>query len=277
MVRLRGARFFLGTQGWNYPAWSGPLYPRGARPADFLGLYARLFGTVEVDSTFYAVPSRAAIESWVRRTPASFRFALKFPRAATHDDRLAGAASRETLAYFLERARGLGARLGPVLLQLPPDFAPSARGDLESFLEGWPDDVALSVEFRDGGWLADDTFETLAARGIAPTLTDSPHVPLDAMLEAVARAAPEGARFAYVRWLGSRELTDYSRVQVDRSAELARWAAALPPLVDRGIDVYGYFNNHYAGHSPASVRAFMELLGETPPDPGDLDPQGSLF
>jgi uncharacterized protein YecE (DUF72 family) len=277
MMRLRGARFFLGTQGWNYPAWSGPFYPRNARPADYLSLYARQFDTVEVDSTFYAVPSRPTIESWAKRTPASFRFALKFPRAATHDDRLAGPASRATLAVFAERVRGLGPRLGPILLQMPPDFGPVARGDLEAFLAEWPDDLAVSVEFRDPRWLADDTFDSLAARGIAAALTDSPHVPLAAMLEARERATGAGATFAYVRWLGSRELTDYSRIQVDRSAELAAWAAALPALVDRGIDVYGYFNNHYAGHSPASVRAFMELVGMKPPDPGELEPQGELF
>jgi uncharacterized protein YecE (DUF72 family) len=276
MVRLRGGRFFLGTQGWNYPAWAGPFYPRAARAADYLALYAKQFGTVEVDSTFYAVPSATTIDSWARRTPASFRFALKFPRAATHDDRLAGMVSRTTLEIFATRVRGLGPRLGPILLQLPPDFGPAERPALESFLADWPADLGLAVEFRDPAWLAGDVIETLAARGMATALTDSPHVPLEAMLATVGRAT-SGVEFAYVRWLGSRDLTDYSRIQVDRSAELARWAAALPPLVDRGIDVYGYVNNHYAGHSPASVRAFMELVGIDPPDPSDLEPQGSLF
>jgi len=276
MARLRGARFFLGTQGWNYPAWAGPFYPRAARAADFLTLYAKQFGTVEVDSTFYAVPSAATIDSWVRRTPASFRFALKFPRAATHDDRLAGAISRSTREVFAQRARGLGTRLGPVLLQLGPDFGPAGRGHLDAFLAEWPKDLRVAVEFRDPAWLATDAIEALAARGIATALTDSPHVPLDAMLGVVERASA-GLDFAYVRWLGSREITDYSRVQVDRMKELTRWAEALPPLVDRGVDVYGYVNNHYAGHSPASVRAFMELVGIDPPDPGELEPQGSLF
>ena len=276
MVRLRGARFFIGTQGWNYPAWSGPFYPRSARPADFLALYTRLFDTVEVDSTFYAVPALAVIEGWARRTPASFRFALKFPRAATHEDRLAGRASLDTLAEFTDRARALGSRLGPILLQMPPDFAPDARGDLDFFLDRWPADLRLAVELRDPAWLDGDTFESLAARGIAPALTDSPHVPLPLMLEAVERVAC-GPAFSYVRWLGARDLTDYSRIQVDRDDELRQWAAALPPLLDRGLDVYGYFNNHYAGHSPSSARTFLALLGQEPPDPGDLEPQGSLF
>jgi uncharacterized protein YecE (DUF72 family) len=80
-----------------------------------------------------------------------------------------------------------------------------------------------------------------------------------------------------VRWLGSRDLVDYSRIQVDRTPDLMRWAKVLPALLGRGIDVYGYFNNHYAGHSPASARAFLELVGLTPRGPADLEPQGDLF
>jgi uncharacterized protein YecE (DUF72 family) len=136
------------------------------------------------------------------------------------------------------------------------------------------------VEFRDPAWFETNVVESLAARAIAPALTDSPFVPLERALELATHmgdAAMGGVDFAYVRWLGTRDLTDYSRVQIDREADLARWAAVLPTLLERGIDVYGYFNNHYAGHSPASARAFMELVGMTPKDPKDLEPQGDLF
>src|SRR5690349_18785324 len=112
MARLGAARFHIGTQGWNYPAWVGPFYPRAARAADFLGLYARLFDTVEVDSTFYAVPSVASVKSWAQRAPATFRFALKFPREATHDLGLVGAEAKRLRGTFLERAALLGPRLG---------------------------------------------------------------------------------------------------------------------------------------------------------------------
>ena len=280
MARLGAARFHIGTQGWNYPGWVGPFYPRAARAADFLALYARLFDTVEVDSTFYAVPSAATVKSWAQRVPAPFRYALKFPRAATHDLGLAGVESTRLLDTFLERVAPLGSRLGPVLVQLPPGFGPSRRKALESFLDRWPRAVRCAVEFRDPDWLDTDVWESLAARGIAPTLTDSPHLPLPRVIELAAELGSSrmgGIEFAYVRWLGSRELTDYSRVQVDRSAELAQWAAVLPPLLARGIDVYGYFNNHYAGHSPASARAFMELIGQEPRDPSAIAPQGELF
>ena len=114
----------------------------------------------------------------------------------------------------------------------------------------------------------------LSVSPIAATLIDHPTVPRDTVLGFVDRPTTD---FTYVRWLGSRELTDTSRVQIDRSEELARWARALPPLLDRGIDVYGYFNNHYAGHSPATARAFMELIGIVPRHPSDLEPQGELF
>lgn len=278
--RLGAARFHIGTQGWNYPAWIGPFYPRAARAADFLALYTRLFDSVEVDSTFYAVPARPAVENWAKRAPSGFTFALKFPREATHDLGLKGRAAADVRERFLERVQALGHRLGPVLVQLPPDFPPGKRKDLEAFLDPWPRTVRCAVEFRDPAWLDTDVWESLAARGVAPTLTDSPHLPLTRMLDLAARLGDRvmgGVEFVYVRWLGSRELTDYSRVQVDRAPELARWAAVLPPLLTRGIDVYGYFNNHYAGHSPASARTFLELIGEEPPDPSVLEPQGELF
>ena len=280
MARLGPARFHVGTQGWNYLAWVGPFYPRAARPADFLSLYARIFDTVEIDSTFYAVPAAAVIDHWAKRAPAGFKFALKFPRAATHDDGLAGEASLATLERFIERVRPLASRLGPILIQLPAEFGPRRRAKLESFLDRLPAGFRWAVEFRDPAWLDSNVIESLAARRIAPALTDSPFVPLDRALELAARmgdGAMAGLDFAYVRWLGTRDLTDYSRIQVDRSEDLARWAAALPPLLGRGIDVYGYFNNHYAGHSPTSARACMELVGLTPMDPRDLEPQGDLF
>jgi uncharacterized protein YecE (DUF72 family) len=279
-MRLGPARFHLGTQGWNYPAWIGPFYPRAARPADFLPLYARLFDTVEIDSTFYAVPAAGTIESWSKRVPPTFRFALKFPRAATHDDGLAGDITLATLDNFLERVAPLGARLGPILVQLPAEFGVRRRAKLEAFLDRLPGALRWAVEFRDPAWLDTNVGEALAARRIALALTDSPFVPLERMLEAastIGDRAMKGPDFAYVRWLGSREIVDYSSIQVDRSDELRRWARVLPGLLERGIDVYGYFNNHSAGHSPASARAFMELVGITPKDPKDLEPQGDLF
>src|SRR5688500_14018522 len=112
----------LGTQSWNYDGWRGPFYPSGSRPEEYLSLYAKLLDTVEVDSTFYAIPAENAVHGWARKTPDHFTFSLKLPRSITHDRAFAGA--EDDVALFCERARLLGPRLGSVLVQLPPDFSP---------------------------------------------------------------------------------------------------------------------------------------------------------
>jgi len=230
-MRLGPPRFHLGTQGWNYPAWVGPFYPRAARSVDFLSLYSRIFETVEVDSTFYAVPSAAAIEHWTRRVPETFRFALKFPRAATHDDGLAGDLSVLTLETFLERVEPLGSRLGPILIQLPAEFGPRRRSKLDAFLDRLPNSRRWAVEFRDPAWLETSALESLAARRIALTLTDSPFVPLERMLDLAAAfgdGAMKGADFAYVRWLGTRERENGKSRNGRRSGESIEHGG-LPP------------------------------------------------
>ena len=105
----------VGTQGWNYDAWVGPFYPTGTRPANYLQTYARAFNTVEVDSTFYAVPPMKTVQGWRQRTPEGFTFALKLPQEITHELRLRNA--EEPSARFFDAARELGPKLGPVLIQ----------------------------------------------------------------------------------------------------------------------------------------------------------------
>src|SRR5688500_6895078 len=106
----------LGTQGWNYDAWVGPLYLGGTRPADYLSVYSRAFPTVEVDSTFYAIPPAKTVRSWAERTPDDFVFALKLPQEITHERRLRD--SKAMLTEFVERMRLLDPKLGPILVQL---------------------------------------------------------------------------------------------------------------------------------------------------------------
>lgn len=266
-------RIRIGTQGWNYPAWVGPLYPHGTRAAGFLELYARAFGTVEIDSTFYATPPASTVRGWAERVPDGFVFALKLPREITHERRLRGAQSQT--AEFFDRARELGSRLGPVLVQLGPDFSPAERPALEAFLPLLPDDVRVAVEFRQHAWITRDTLELLAHHGVALALTDGPWIPRSAATALLARPT---AAFHYLRWMGrNRELTDYSRVQLDRTPDLLAWAEQIAPLPARGIDVFGYVNNQFAGHSPATARELQQLLGEEPVDPAEIGDQITLF
>ncbi len=263
----------IGTQGWNYPAWVGSFYPKATRPANFLRAYARAFGTVEVDSTFYATPPAATVEGWAERVPEGFVFALKLPREITHELGLEDAAG--PLGAFAARARLLGPRLGPVLVQLGPDFGPERRRSLERFLPLLPSDIRFAVEFRQQAWLEPAVLRLLADHGVALALADGRWVRRERLFELAEQPT---ADFAYVRWMGpDRKIEDYSRVLVDRGHEIAEWAAVIAALAAKVSAVRGYFNNHYQGHSPASARELQRLLGQSPVEPEALRDQPDLF
>ena len=263
----------IGTQGWNYDAWVGPFYPAGTRAAEYLSLYARAFDTVEVDSTFYAIPSAKNVRSWASRVPAGFKFALKLPKEISHDSRLRDAAGVAPL--FFDRAREVGTRLGPILIQLGPDFMPDERPALAEFLTRLPHDVRFAVEFRHRGWIDDEVLALLADHNVALALTDARWIARSTML---ALAEQPTADFAYVRWLGpDREVVDYSHVQFDRTPELDDWSHALQMLATRVKEVWGFANNHFAGHSPATARDLQARVGQTPVMPEELGPQKRLF
>ena len=267
------AEIHIGTQGWNYDAWVGPFYPTGTRPSEFLTVYARAFDTVEVDSTFYASPAATTIRSWADRTPKGFVFALKLPQEITHEQRLRDMTGA-TEAFF-ERVRELGDKLGPVLVQMGPDFQPGELPALVDFIGRVPTDLRIAIEFRHRGWLTDGVLALLKEHNIALALSDGRWIPRKMMLNLATRPT---ADFAYIRWMGpNRDLVDYSRIQVDRSRELESWAAVIAALARRVKSVHGYVNNHYAGHSPASARDLQRLLRQRPVEPDQLGEQMSLF
>lgn len=263
----------IGTQGWNYDAWVGPFYPDGTRATDYLSLYSRAFDTVEVDSTFYAIPSSKVIRGWAERTPEHFVFALKLPQEITHEKRLRNA--EETTELFFDRARELGNKLGPVLIQLGPDFGPTELPALAAYLPTLPRDIQLAVEFRQRAWINDGVLALLAEYGVALALADARWIPRRTMLSLAERPT---ANFAYVRWMGpDRDIVDYSRLQFDRTRELEQWSEGLLMLIQKAMAVYGYVNNHFAGHSPASARQIQRLIGQAPVDPNDIGEQISFF
>ncbi|MBE3074666.1 MAG: DUF72 domain-containing protein [Actinobacteria bacterium] len=158
-MNAMSAQIHIGTQGWNYDAWVGPFYPEGTRPSDFLTVYARAFDSVEVDSTFYAAPAPTTIRSWYERTPAGFVFTLKLPQEITHEQRLrdhTGASES-----FFERARGLGDKLGPILVQMGPDFQPGELPALVDFIGHVPANLRIAIEFRHRGWITDGVLALL--------------------------------------------------------------------------------------------------------------------
>ena len=267
------ARIRLGTQGWNYDAWVAPFYPVGTRPAEYLSLYAQAFETVEVDSTFYAIPPAKTVRGWYERTPHGFTFALKLPQEITHERRLRD--SDDLAEEFYDRARELGEKLGPVLIQLGPDFGPVELPALANLLPKLPRDIRFAVEFRHRGWINDGVHALLAEHGVALAVTDARWIPRKQML---ALAANPTTDFMYIRWMGAnRDIVDYSRIQIDRTRELEQWAETLNALAKVRVKVYGFVNNHFAGHSPQTVRELQRLVGQAPVDPETLGEQMSLF
>lgn len=266
-------RVRLGSQGWNYAAWVGPFYPTGTRPVDYLATYARAFDTVEVDSTFYAIPAAKTVHGWAARTPPGFTFALKLPQAITHERRLRDAG--DLLVQFVEVARELGTKLGPILVQLGPDFGPAELPGLASFLPLLPPDLRFAVEFRQRGWINEGVLALLREHRVALALSDGRWIPRNVLTKLAEQPTCD---FAYVRWMGpDRSIVDYSRIQVDRSKEIGLWVDTLHALMKRVKTAYGYVNNHFAGHSPATIRMLQEGLGMRTVPPERMGEQLALF
>ncbi len=258
-------QFHLGTQSWNFRAWIGPFYPPDTDTEDMLALYGKMFSTIEVDSSFYALPAVPVLHAWRERVPDDFLFAFKAPQQITHTKRLKDV--DEELSRFAERVQELGAALGPVLVQLPPDFLPSPEtvSALEAFVSSLPRNIQWSVEFRHPAWLTDDTLDLLREPNVGLTLVDGRWLKRSRMLELLADPT---ADFCYVRWMGpSRGTTGPSRSQGDREADLAAWAKAFETIPERVNKVYGYFNNRFQGHGPQSVREMQRLVGQQPMEP----------
>jgi uncharacterized protein YecE (DUF72 family) len=264
---------YIGTQGWNYDAWVGPFYPVNTRPADFLSVYSRAFNSVEVDSTFYGTPAETTLEAWANRTPPGFVFSLKMPQEVTHEQRLRDSTGASEL--FFERVRRLGAKLGPVLVQLGPDFLPNELPALVDFIGRMPGDIQFAVEFRHRGWLNEGVLALLRDRNIALALVEGRWIPRKIMLSLVSRPT---ADFLYIRWMGpNRDLVDYSRVQVDRTREIEAWTEAILDAANEVKSVFGYVANTFTGHSPATARDIQRRFGQQPVDPEALGEQLSFF
>jgi uncharacterized protein YecE (DUF72 family) len=278
----KSARLEIGCQGWNYADWvtapaSGAsiFYPRSTRAQDMLEIYARAFETVEIDSTFYAVPTASTVEGWAARTPAGFTFALKLPQIITHQLALRRG-SAEVLAEFCVRARLLKEKLACVLVQLPPQFEATTDNfrALAEFISMLPPDVRFSVEFRDAGWFEATVLELLTRHGVSLALVEGQWVRRERVWRLVEQPS---ADFAYVRWMGERDLTRFDTVARPQDANLHAWSEVVERASESCSRVYAYFSTFYEGHAPASANKLKRILGQTVIDPQELENQPSLF
>lgn len=240
----------LGTCGWAYDDWDGVFYPPGTSGRDRLVRYAERFRTVEIDSTFYAIPARTTVQSWRERTPEGFLFSAKFPRSITHQSRLVGCG--DEAATFVDVMSELGDRMGPLLIQLPPSMTVRSFGALEAFLEGLPDGYAYALEVRHRSWLVEPFADLLKRWNVSLVLTDGAH------LERFWRVT---SRVVYIRWLGHWDAFEgYDRLQKPIDDAIEWWVPRIRHVLDRGGIVVGYANNNFAGFAPPVVDAFEEAL-----------------
>ena len=239
------ARVFIGTSGWHYDHWRGPFYPSKLPKTRWLEFYAGHFDTVEVNSSFYRLPSEAAVGGWRRGTPPGFTFSMKASRYITHLKRLKDSA--EAVRRFTERVKILEGKLGPLLYQLPPNMKRDDRR-LESFLAGLPPGYRHAVEFRHSSWYNEAVFAILRRYGIGLCLLDMPELRSPLVVT---------AGFAYIRFHGKDEL--YTGSYPD--GELAGWADKLVSLAAGLEAVYIYFNNDYQAHAVDNARTLAGYLG----------------
>jgi uncharacterized protein YecE (DUF72 family) len=237
----------LGTSGWQYRHWRGRFYPIGVPQREWLGFYAERFATVEVNNAFYRLPERRTFVQWGSRTPSDFCVAVKVSRYLTHIKRLRDPA--EPVARFLDRATGLGAKLGPVLLQLPPTLVAEAS-TLDDVLRRFPASVKVAVEPRHPSWWAAPIRSTLERHGAALCWADRHSRPVTALWRT--------AGFCYLRMHeGRAEPRPHYGTQA-----LASWLDRIAAEFDVDSPVYVYFNNDPGGAAITDAARFATLAGE---------------
>jgi uncharacterized protein YecE (DUF72 family) len=255
----------VGTSAFTAAGWEGTFYPLGMKPANFLSYYATKFDTVEVDSTFYRAPSVATVSGWERKTPPGFKLAAKVPQVITHEKLLQNC--DDDLKQFLDTMDLMGAKLGPLLFQFGYfnntvfESGKEFLARLAAFLKRLPKDHRFALEIRNKHWLTAEFFDLLREHQIAYALTDQSWMP--GPTEIFEHFDPITTDFVYIRWLGDRKEIErvtkvWNRIVVDRTAELTSWVDVCKKIQRRGVMIFGYFNNHYAGFGPASVQLFRD-------------------
>lgn len=257
---------YLGTSSWSSTDWVGPFYSARLRPQQFIEAYARRFRSVEIDSTFYNIPARAVAARWKEKTPPGFIFAAKVPRVITHVKVLQDCHAE--LSTFLKTMEALEDKLGPLLLQFPyfNKNAFASRGQFEKllrpFLRSLPKEFQFALEIRNKNWIAWDFLELLREHSISFALVAQLWMPrIDTLAKALDLVTGD---FCYARFIGDRKGIEsktqkWDKIVEDKTEEMTIWSNELKKIVDRGVRTFAFFNNHYAGFAPGSVKLFEDL------------------
>ena len=231
--------FWVGTSGYNYPEWKGSFYPADLPAKKMLPYYAARFPTVEINYTFYRMPTEKLVAGWAEQTPDPYKLTLKAPRRITHDKRMKNVG--EDVKFFCEVANTLGDKLGTLLFQLPP-FQRKDVAVFDAFLGELPPNVRAAFEFRHVSWFDEEIFDRLAARNLAVCIADS---------ETLSTPVRVTADYAYFRL----------RDEGYQSDDIKRWADTVASDAGSCRDVFVYFKHEESGKGPEFARLLMDHLG----------------
>ena len=242
---MKDGGIYIGTSGWSYKSWAGNFYPSDLPASKQLKFYMTRFPTVEINRTFYRLPTEKAFDDWNREASAGFLYSIKGSRAVTHFKRLRPGA--KSLALLLNRSRSLGEHRGPVLWQLPATLKKDL-GRLTGFLRTLNRQIRHAIEFRDPSWMDQEVFNVLRRHRVANVALSAQTMPM--CLEITAN-------FVYVRFHGleggaSHDYTD---------RELRPWAKFLRGCAKEGLTGFVYFNNDMNTRAPLNALRLMELIG----------------
>jgi uncharacterized protein YecE (DUF72 family) len=229
---------YVGTSGYNYPEWKGSFYPENLPAAKMLPYYAERFSTVEINYTFYRMPTAKLVAGGAAQVPADFKFTLKASKRITHDRRLRDTA--DLVRGFCEAASELGPQLGAVLFQLPPNFKKDLQV-FDAFLETLPPRLCGAFEFRHESWLDEEVYARLRDRHLALCIADS---------ETRSTPVIATADYAYLR------LRDEGYTE----QHIAEWAERVNQLAASCRDVYVYFKHEDEGKGAEFGRLLKDML-----------------
>ena len=229
---------WIGTSGYNYPEWKGNFYPAGLPAARMLPYYAARFPTVEINYTFYRMPTEKLVSGWAAQTPSPFKLTLKSPRRITHDSRLKDCGP--AVANFCQVAATLGDKLGALLFQLPP-FLRKDLGLLDAFVAELPQGTRAAFEFRHVSWFDEEVFARLAGRNLALCVADSDKLSTPVRIT---------ADYGYFRLRDEGYQPD----------DIQRWADVIRRETASCRDVFVYFKHEDEGKGPEFAKLLMNNL-----------------
>jgi uncharacterized protein YecE (DUF72 family) len=248
-------KIYIGTSGWVYKDWAKRFYPKEIPKKRHLEFYATQFPTVEINATFYRLPTEKMVNDWRDAVPPGFLYAVKGSRAVTHLKRLKPGA--KSFPLLLDRCHHLGPHLGPILWQLPPSF-PKNTDRLIHFLQQLPRRISHAIEFRHPTWLEDGVGEILKRFGVAKVWVSSLAMPMDFEVT---------SNFVYLRFHGLQDGSahDYT------DEELEPWAEHLRRCAREGLSGFVYFNNDVNTRAPINALRLMQMLGKYAQRPGERE------